>query len=68
MKVIQDKRPRWRVMGIKSLKGVTFSKREEAEREARIHSIMVKLHKAGVPLGGGVSLYEIACAVEKMEK
>lgn len=46
MRIVQDTRPRYKVQGIRSLKGTTFYTEAEALRQAKIAMIMEILWRA----------------------
>ncbi len=48
MRIITDTKPRYKVQGIRSLKGTSFDTEEEALHYARVHLLMEVLWKANI--------------------
>jgi len=65
MRIIQDLKPRYKVQGIKSLKGVGFSSEEEALHYARVHLLMEILWKANINKNVPNPWFEAAEAIVK---
>lgn len=63
MRIVKDSKPRYKVQGLKSLKGVSFPTKAQAMAEARVHEVMKALWNAGVR--NETSVYETAQAIIK---
>jgi hypothetical protein len=65
MKIVKDVKPRYKVLGVKSLKGTSFSSAADAKLEGERHLIMRFLWERGVTNQTRLSVYEIALILHK---